>query len=151
MISGILLNLPKQLSLYNTTLLVFGKWPTVYRSDTSLHCCHCHWNQSGRGKDYSIGLRLVSNTTAESIHQKPVMWWDRKGRWFLIYGLISGSSLSKAEEREKEAVREREGERCWEIMMEEERQKRGRDITESKRQSKLKKDDSWSEVEGRAN
>lgn len=30
--------------------------------------------------------------------------------------------------------------------MEEERQKRGCDITESKRQSKLNKDDSWSEV-----
>ncbi len=59
--------------------------------------------------------------------------------------------LFPRQRREKEAVREREKEGCREIMMEEERQKRGCDITESKRQSKLKTDDSWSEVEGSTN
>lgn len=54
-------------------------------------------------------------------------------------------------ERESENAASEERKRWQEIMMEEERQKRGHDITERKRQPKLKKYDSWKGVENGTN
>lgn len=104
---------------------------------TPLRCCYCHQNQSGgvgAGEDYRIDLKPVSNTTAENIHQKPVMWGDRKGRWFLIYGLISGSSLSKAEAREESNTETGDNDR---------RKKAERGLWQNRKQKNVQAEEMW--------